>query len=148
MQETLQRRKQKGAEPAFVSISRLKKSPFEHLREKLLSEILGVRNGVALPADESENWSPVDCTELGKCSVRLSFIGFRVRAGQNDAPPCRHEPRLAEAINGGFRFHRRRPSHLPACDASLGPAPQPAARGAVGVRFKLFSKLRPEKSEL
>jgi hypothetical protein len=37
VQETLQRRKQKGAEPAFVSIGRLKEAPFEHLREKLLS---------------------------------------------------------------------------------------------------------------
>jgi hypothetical protein len=37
VQETLQRRKQKGAESSSVSVSRLKETPFEHFREKLLS---------------------------------------------------------------------------------------------------------------
>ena len=37
VQETLQRRKQKGAESPPVPISRLKETPFEHFCKKLLS---------------------------------------------------------------------------------------------------------------
>ena len=75
---------------------------------------------MALPTDESEDWSPVNLAKFGKCSLCFLFITCRVRAGQNDAPSCRHEPRLAEAIEGGFWYHRGRSSHLPASDASVG----------------------------
>ena len=75
--------------------------------EKVLGQILCVGNRVALAADESENWSPVNFAKLGQCSLRFRVIAFRVRAGQNDAPACSYELRMAVAVMGGVPFHRR-----------------------------------------
>jgi len=103
---------------------------------------------VALSADERENWPPINFAKLGKRSLCFIFITGRVRAGQNNTPARRQEPAVAEAIKGGFRFHCRRSSHLSAFDASVGRPRQPEARGVVEARSKLFSKLRPKKSEV
>ena len=60
---------------------------------------------MALAADESENWSPVNFAKLRKCSLRLRVIASRVRAGQNDAPAGRLEVRITAAVMGGVRSH-------------------------------------------
>jgi hypothetical protein len=98
----------------------LNETTFNDSAKEFLSEILRVRNGVALAADERENWPPINFAKLGKRSLCFLFITGRVRAGQNNTPTRRQEPAVAEAINwGGFGFHRRRPSHLSAFDASV-----------------------------
>src|SRR5439155_15970763 len=138
MQKTLQLLEQKGPETSSVSISRLKETAFEHLGEKVLSQILCVGNGAALAADESEDWSPVNFAKLGKCSLRLRVISSRVCAGQNDAPACRLELSIAVAVAvGGVRFHGRRSSHLFGCYASLMIKPLPSA-WSVGPRPEFF----------
>ena len=104
---------------------------------------------MALPADEGENWSPVNLAKFGKCCLCLFFISFRIRAGQNDAPACRHEARLVEAVTGGFRSHRGRASHFIGCHASMEQIQEPArALGDFSVKSEGFLKLRPAKSEL
>jgi hypothetical protein len=148
VQETLQRLQQKRSESPLTSISGLNETTSNDSAKEFLSQILRVRNGVALSADERENWPPINFAKLGKRSLCFLFITGRVRAGQNNTPTRRHEPSLAEAIKGGFRFHRRRSSHFIGYYASLGLAPQSEARGAVEAGSRLFSKLRPEKSEL
>src|SRR5262249_14385642 len=86
-------------------ICRLHEATFDDLAKKFLRQILCVRNGMALPADECENGSPVNFAKLGKGSVRFLFIRYRVRTRQYDAPACGHEPSMRVA-KGGIRSHR------------------------------------------
>src|SRR5262245_17709931 len=79
MQKTLQRLEQKRPESALISISGLNETAFDYSAKKILSEILCVRDGIALPADKSENRSPINLAKLGKRSLRLLFIRCGVR---------------------------------------------------------------------
>src|SRR5215216_4911851 len=74
VQKTLQCCTQKRSKSSSVSVSGLKKTPFEHLRKKFLSQILGIGNGVTLAAGESEHRSPVNLAKFGKRSLCLRFI--------------------------------------------------------------------------
>src|SRR5215831_14347726 len=103
MQKALQSLEQERPESPLISISGLNETSLDNPAKKFLSQILCVRDGVALPADERENWSPVNFAQLGKRSLRLRFIRCRVRARQNDAPACRHEPSVGVA-KGGISF--------------------------------------------
>jgi hypothetical protein len=82
---------------------------------------------MALAADESENWSPVNSAKLGQCSLRFRIIAPNVRTRQNDAPACCRELRVGTAVMGGVPFHRYGSSHLCGCYAS------PVITGAAGV---------------
>jgi hypothetical protein len=96
----------------------LKETAFDYSGKKVLGQILSVWNGMALAADESENWSPVNFAKLGQCSLRFRIIAPEVRTRQNDAPACCRELRMAAAVMGGVPFHRRASSHLCGCYAS------------------------------
>src|SRR5215469_10743715 len=100
VQETLQRLQQKCPKSPFVSISGLNETTFDHSAKKILGQILCVRNGVALAADKSENWSPVNLAKFGEGSMGLRFIACRFRAGQNDAPACRHKSSMGVGKGG------------------------------------------------
>lgn len=112
---------------------------------------------MALAADESENWSPVNFAKLSQRGLRFSIIAPEICTRQNDAPACCRELRVEGAVMGGFPFHLRASSHLCVCYAS------PVIRCAAGrayrreelpqswkrllQNFELFSKLRAENSE-
>jgi hypothetical protein len=62
---------------------------------------------MALAADESENWSPVNLAKLGQCSLRFRIVAPEICARQNDAPACCRELRMEGAVMGGIPFHLR-----------------------------------------
>jgi len=71
---------------------------------------------VTLAADEREDRPPINFAELGKGGVRLPFVTVGIRAGQDDAPPGRHETVWATGGGRGcFGFHSRGSSHLYDC---------------------------------
>lgn len=105
-QETLQRLEQERPESPLISVSGLDEPAFDYPAKEFLSEILRFRNGVALPADKSENRPPVDFAKLGKRILRLLFIAAEIPARQNDAPACRHETVRKVAASRVVWFHR------------------------------------------
>jgi len=106
VQETLQRLEQKGSESAFISISGLDKTAFNDPAKEFLSQILRVGNRMTLPANERENWPPINFAKLRKRILCFVFIAGRVRARQNDAPSRRQEASMG-VVKGGVPFHRR-----------------------------------------
>jgi hypothetical protein len=104
VQKALHGLKQKRPESPLVTIGGLHEATFDDLAKKFLGQILCVRNGVALTADESENGSPVNFAKLGKGSVRFLSIRCRVGTRKNDAPACCQEPSMRVA-KGGIRSH-------------------------------------------
>ena len=88
-QEILQRLEHERTKPSAIPIGTLKELTFKHYNEKILGKVLGIRNGVALAADEGENRSPINFAKLGERFARLLLAAFRIRAGKNDAPPRR-----------------------------------------------------------
>jgi hypothetical protein len=103
---------------------------------------------MALATDESENRSPVNLAKFGQCRLRLVFVIRGIRTGRNDAPSCGHEARLAEAVNGGFRFHRSRASHFIGSHASWRRFKPGHPLGDLSDKSEVFLKLRPPKAEL
>ncbi len=68
---------------------------------------------MALPADESENRSPINFAKLGERFARLLLVATRIRAGKDDAPPCRHEAIGAGLVGRrGLRVQARASSYL------------------------------------
>jgi hypothetical protein len=113
VQEILQCLKHQRTEPPSAPIGPLQKPTFQHHGEKILCQVLCVRDGVALAADEREDWPPIDFAKLGKGGMRLLFVTVRIRARQDDAPSGRHE--AVGTLGAGLRcfgFHSRGSSHL------------------------------------
>ena len=82
--------------------------PLEHRNEKILREILGIRNGSATPADESENGPPISLAEFGQSHARTHITFPGVAARKDDAPPRGTKLiRAALPIANRFRFHSR-----------------------------------------
>jgi hypothetical protein len=81
MQEILQRLEHKRTELSTIPIGALEEATFQHHGEKILCQVLGIGNRVALAADERENRSPIGFAKFGKGSVRLLFVASRIRAG-------------------------------------------------------------------
>ncbi len=91
MQEILQRLEHERTEPSTIPIGTLEETTFKHHHKKILCQVLGIGDGMALPADESENRPPINFAKLGERFARLLLAAFRIRAGKNDAPPRCHE---------------------------------------------------------
>jgi hypothetical protein len=100
-QEILQRPEHKRTESSAIPIGALKELTFKHGNEKILRQVLSIRDGMPLLADESENRPPINFAKLGECFSRLLLAAFRICAGKNDAPPRRHEAIAALIGNGG-----------------------------------------------
>jgi hypothetical protein len=77
----------------------------EHRNEKILREILSVGNGIAAPADESENGPPISSAKLGERVAHLLLVVPRVSASKDYAPPGGGEP-AALSIRNGTGVHR------------------------------------------
>src|SRR6266404_4247265 len=71
LQKIFHRRSQKRSKATTTGISQREQIAFKQRHKKILSEILGVGDGVTSPADQRENWSPVGAAEFGYGSVGL-----------------------------------------------------------------------------
>ena len=68
---------------------------------------------MALLADESENRPPINFAKLGKRFARLLLVAARIRTGQDNAPPRRHEAVGVALVGSGSVLVQGRPSsHL------------------------------------
>ena len=85
VQEILQRREHERTEPSTTPIGRLEETTFKHHYKKILRQVLGVGHGMAPPADESENRSPVNFAKLGERFARTLRVASRIRAGKDHA---------------------------------------------------------------
>jgi hypothetical protein len=81
VQEILQRLEHERTEPSATLVGALEKTTFEHHNEKILGEVLGLRDRVALAANESENRPPINFAKFRKGSARLLLVTSRIRAG-------------------------------------------------------------------
>ena len=112
-QEILQRLQHERTKPSTTPIGTLEETTFKHHNKKILRQILGVGNGIALLADESENRPPINFAKLGECFARLLLVAARIRTGQDNAPPRRHEAvGVALVGSGSVRVQGRPSSHL------------------------------------
>ena len=71
VQKIFHRRSQKRSEATTTGISQREQIAFKQRHEKILSEILGVGDGVTPPADQRENWPPIGAAQFGYGSVDL-----------------------------------------------------------------------------
>jgi len=78
----------------------LEQTTFQHHGEKILCQVLAVGTEWPWRQNERENRSPINFTKFGKGSLRLLFVASRTRAGQDDAPPRRHEAIIAASLAG------------------------------------------------
>ena len=89
---------------------------FKQHNKKILGEILCVRNGVAVSADEGENRSPVNLAKLAERIARRLSSGAALGARKNDTPACGGETsREMPGRNAGFRSHGRELWYLRIC---------------------------------
>ena len=85
VQEILQRREHERTEPSTTPIGTLEETTFKHHYKKILRQVLGIGHGMAPPADESENRSPVNFAKLGERFARILRVASRIRAGKDHA---------------------------------------------------------------
>ena len=74
-----------------MRISELEQVPLKHHDKKILSEILRVGSGMAVPANKSEHRSPITFAKLIKRLARFLLFPLRAGTGKNYAPPRRGE---------------------------------------------------------
>ena len=88
----------------------------KHHNEKILGEILGIGNGMATPADESEDRPPINFAKLAQRFARRFFVCARIDAGENHAP-ARGGESIPAAMLVGDRVgvHSRPVSYLRNC---------------------------------
>src|SRR5207302_9857977 len=91
-EKLFQRREQQGAESATIWVRALKETALQQHKKKALGQILGVWNGSAAPADESENGTPIDAAKVGQGAASLILVRAGLCAGKNHAPARSREP--------------------------------------------------------
>jgi hypothetical protein len=113
VQEILQDLEHERTEPSTTPIGTLEETTFKHHYKKILCQVLGIGDGMAPPADESENRSPINFAKLGERFARLLLVASPIRAGKNHAPPRRHEG-IGAALEGrrGVRVQARASSYF------------------------------------
>jgi hypothetical protein len=72
----LEHLEQQGTKASPIRISALEEMTFKHHNEKILREILRVRNEMAAAADESENRPPISLAELGQRFARPLLVAL------------------------------------------------------------------------
>jgi hypothetical protein len=80
VQEILQRLKHERTESAPAPVGPLQEPTFQYHGEKILCQILGIRDGVALAANKREDWPPINLAKLSKGGMGLFFVTIRIRA--------------------------------------------------------------------
>ena len=115
-QEILQRFEHERTEPSTTPIGTLEETTFKQHYKKILRQVLSPGDGMALPADESENRPPINFAKLGERFACPLLVASRIRAGKDHAPPRRHEA-IGDALGGkrGLRVQGRASSRLRNC---------------------------------
>ena len=113
MQEILQDLEHERTEPSATPIGTLEETTFKHHYKKILCQVLGIGDGMAPPADESENRSPINFAKLGERFAHRLLVAFRLPARKDHAPPSRHEG-IGAALEGrrGVRVQARASSYF------------------------------------
>src|ERR1044071_4942496 len=107
-QKILHRLEQQGTKAPAIRIGAFEEMALKHHNEKILREILGIRDGSPAPADESENRPPISLAEVLQRLSRLLLIAPRVGAGDDYAPPRGGELiRAGLPIASRFNVHER-----------------------------------------
>src|SRR5438477_6119546 len=107
-EKLFQRCEQQRAESTTIWVSALKETALQQHKKKALSQILGVWNGTAAPADESENGAPINAAKVGQGAARLILVRAGFCAGKNHAPARSREPiQTLLAYGSGLRVHER-----------------------------------------
>ena len=101
-QEILHRPEHERTKSAAIGIGTLKELTFKHPNEEILGQILCIRDGLALVADEGEHRPPINFAKVRERLARLLLAAFQIRTGKDDAPPRRHETVAALTGNGSI----------------------------------------------
>jgi hypothetical protein len=80
----LERGQQKRTELPFKPVDPSKRSVFQQVQEKTLSQVLGVIRGVPAAAGENVEWIPISAAQLSE--RRLTPWRLTLRCHHNDCP--------------------------------------------------------------
>jgi len=109
VEEILERFEQERAKPAALWIGVLEPITFQHHKKKILGEILRVFGGMAAPADEGEDWAPIQPAEFGERFPRFLIVAGEIGRGKDQTPARGREvARGAAAFRGHTGVHERR----------------------------------------
>ena len=108
VQEVSERLKQERPKPAAIGVGMPEPVTFQHHKEKILSKVLCVLGGMAAPADERKDGTPVEPTEFGQGLLRLLIVASEIGRGQDEAPARGGEgPRSIPAFDPDIWGHER-----------------------------------------
>ena len=109
VQEILERLQEERAEPAPRWVRVPEPITFEDHEKKILSEILGVFGGVAAPADEGEDGTPVKPAKFRKRLARFLIVAFEIGGSEDETPARGREvARFATVFRCYRGVHERR----------------------------------------
>ena len=91
VQEVPERFEQERPEPAAGRVGMPKPITFQHHKEKILGEILGVLGGMAAPADERKDGTPIEPAEFRQGLLRLLVVASEIGRGEDETPARRRE---------------------------------------------------------
>jgi hypothetical protein len=107
-QKILQRFEHQGTEAPASWVGPLQKVTFEHYHKKILGQVLGVLWRMSQAANKREDWSPVYFAKFRQRRVHLLHAAVGVNAGKDNAPACRIETTVGEAMSSRIiRNHGR-----------------------------------------
>ncbi|SRR6266480_7355630 len=116
VQKIVERFEQEGPKTSAIRVRALEEMTFKEHNKKILGKILCIRNRVTVPADESENRSPVGLAKLTQCIARSLSADATVRARKHDAPACGGETRRKVfGRSADVRSHERELWYLRIC---------------------------------
>ena len=109
VEKILERLEQERTKTAPLRVGVPEPITFQNHKKKILGEILGVFGGMAAPADEGEDWAPIQPAEFGERFPRFLIVAGEIGRGKDQTPARRREvARGATAFRGHTGIHDRR----------------------------------------